>query len=99
MREINNMEDLRMAQMEVEHQIALKEMELGAHMQSVKELLNPMTYINYAVSKMAAVEQLAASFYKGYTTIKELIAQYRNKKREQHNNKETDTDIIPDNNQ
>lgn len=80
MREINNMEELRMAQIELRHRITLKEMELQAHTSSLKELLNPMTYINMAMSKVAAIEQLAAAFHKGYTTVKELIAKYRAQK-------------------
>lgn len=97
MREIRNMEELKMAQMEVEHKIALKGLELQAHMNSIKELLNPITYINYAVSKVAVLEQLIASFYKGYTTVKEMIAQYRNRKSAQMQTEATDS--IPDNNQ
>lgn len=97
MREIRNMEELKMAQMEVEHKIALKELELQAHMNSIKELLNPLTYINYAVSKVAVLEQLIASFYKGYTTVKEMIAQYRNRKQSQIQPEYSEN--IPDNNQ
>ncbi len=97
MREIRNMEELKMAQMDIEHKIALKEMELQAHMNSIKELLNPITYINYAISKVAVLEQLFASFYKGYTTVKEMISQYRNRK--SPNVESEDTDNIPDNNQ
>ncbi len=86
MREINNMEELKMAQIELQHKITLKEMELQAHANSLKEMLNPVTYINMAISKVAVIEQLAASFYKGYTTVKEMIAKYRN-----------NTENIPDN--
>ena len=79
MREINNMEELKMAQMELHHRIDLKEMELQAHANSLKELVNPMTYINLALSKVAVLEQFAASFYKGYTTVKDMIAKYRSR--------------------
>lgn len=95
MREITNMEQLKMAQVEIGHKIALKEMELGMHVQSIKELLNPLAYINYAVSKVAVLEQLVASFMKGYTTIKDLIAQYRSK----NSGQQTVKNDIPDNNQ
>lgn len=97
MREITNMEQLKMAQMELEHRIALKEMELGAHTQYVKELLNPLTYINYAVSKVAVLEQLAASFMKGYSIVRDFIAKYRNKPPQEQSPQETND--IPDNNQ
>lgn len=95
MREIANMEQLKMAQVELRHRIELKEIELEIHVQSIKELLNPLTYINYAVSKVAVLEQLVASFMKGYTTIKDLIAQYRSK----NSGQQTVKNDIPDNNQ
>lgn len=95
MREITNMEQLKMAQVELGHKIALKEMELGTHMQSIRELLNPLTYINYAVSKVTVLEQFIATFMNGYRTVKDFIAQYRSKNTEQQNIKED----IPDNNQ
>lgn len=94
MKEITNMEELRMAQMELEHRIALKEMELGAHANSIKEMLNPLTYINYALSKVAVVEQLAASFIKGFTTVRDFIAQYR-----KNNIPDNNPNNNPDNNQ
>lgn len=79
MREINNMEELKMAQIELRHKVAMKELQLKAHANSIRELLNPMTYVNAAISKLASIEQLAASFWKGYTTFKDLIAKYRNR--------------------
>ncbi len=79
MKEINNMEELRMVQIELRHKIAMKELQLQAHANSLKELLNPMTYLNMALSKVAAAEQLAAAFWKGYITFKDLIAKYRNR--------------------
>ena len=93
MREINNMADLKNAQQEIRHKIQMKELELGAHFNAIKEYLNPLTYINYAVSKITVLEQFIASFYKGYNTIKEIIKSHRTKKESQQ------TDIIPDNNQ
>ncbi len=93
MREIRNMEDLKSAQQEVRYKIQMKEMEIGAHFNALKEYFNPLTYINYAISKVTVLEQLITAFYKGYNTVKELIKNYKTKKETQ------ETDIIPDNNQ
>lgn len=82
MRKISNMEELRMAQIELRHRRALKEMELQAHSNAIKEMLNPMTYINLAISKIAFVEQLAASFVKGYTVVKEMLHRQRDSVKE-----------------
>lgn len=81
MKRIDNMEELRMAQIELRHKSAMKELELKAHANALKEMLNPLTYINYALSKVAIVEQLAASFMKGYTTVKEIVRKYRDNNR------------------
>lgn len=93
MREIKDMADLKNAQQEIRYKIQMKELEVGAHLNAVKEYLNPLTYINYAISKITVLEQLVTSFYKGYNTVKEMIQNYRTKKENQQ------TDIIPDNNQ
>lgn len=83
MRKINNMQELKMAQIEVRHKITLKEMELQAHSNALKELLNPMTYINLAISKVAFLEQLAVSFVKGYTAIREFLSRTAEKGKEE----------------
>ena len=93
MREIRNMEDLRNAQQEVRFKIQMKELEMGAHLNALKEYLNPLTYINYAISKITVLEQLVASFHKGYSTVKDIISRYRTKK------ENSNTENIPDNNQ
>ena len=78
MREIRNMEELKMAQIEVKHKIEITQMQLQAHTNAIKEMLNPMTYVNRAISKLASLESIAVSFFKGYKTVKEMIAKYRN---------------------
>lgn len=79
MRQVNNIDELRMAQMELQHKIEIKEMELKSHTNAIKEMLNPMRYINMAISRISVVEQLAASLVKGYETIRQLVAKYRHK--------------------
>lgn len=79
MKHITNMDELKLAQMQVRHKIELKEIELQAHITAVKEMLNPMTYVNRLFSKIAIAEHFAASVYKGYTTVRDLIAKYRSK--------------------
>lgn len=97
MKQINNLEELRMAQVELQHRISMKELELKAHANSIRELLNPMTYINLAISRISYVEKLVTAFYNGYTTFKEMIARYSNRKSAQTQTEATDN--IPDNNQ
>lgn len=79
MREIRSMEELKMAQVELQHKIAIKELQLQAHTKSLKDLVNPMTYINLLISKLSIVENIATSFYKGYRTVKDMIEEYRKK--------------------
>ena len=73
------MEELKVAQIELKHKIAIKEMQLHSHAKSVRELLNPVTYINLAISKLSALEDIAISFYRGYHTVKKKITEYRNR--------------------
>lgn len=93
MREINTMEELKIAQQELRHQREIKEIEIQAHLNALKEFLNPITYINYAISRMAVLEQFVAAIYKGYSTIRDMAENYRTKKEKQQ------TNITPDNNQ
>ena len=62
-------------------------------MNSLKKYLNPLTYIDYAMSKISALENIVTAFIKGYTTVKEMVGgmRKRNENREEENN--------PDNNQ
>lgn len=93
MREIRNMEELRMAQIELKHQIAMKELQLQAHANAIREMLNPMTYVNRAISKLASFETIATSFIKGYRTVKEMIAKYRNGNNATEAEEQTDTEV------
>ena len=78
MRQIRNMEELKMAQVEIKHKIAIKEMQLQAHTNAIREMFNPMTYVNRAISKLGSIENLITSFYSGYHKVREMIAKYRN---------------------
>lgn len=80
MREIRNMGELKMSQVELRHKIDITQMQLLSHAKAVRELLNPITYINLAISKLDTLEDIAVSFYKGYHTVKEKITEYRNRK-------------------
>lgn len=88
--------DIKAAQQENSYKIKMKEMELGAHLNSLKKYLNPLTYIDYAVSKLSALENIVTAFFKGYNTVKEMVSGMRNK-----NNREEgiNPDNTPDNNQ
>ena len=97
MKRINNMQELKMAQVELRHKRSLKEMELQAQADSIKGMLNPMTYINYAVSKVTFLEQFAASFMKGYDTVRELVQKYRRKKEPAAQPPAAGEEFIPDN--
>lgn len=85
--------DIKAAQQENSYKIMMKEMELGAYLNSLKKYLNPLTYIDYAMSKISALENIVTAFIKGYTTVKEMVGgmRKRNENREEENN--------PDNNQ
>ena len=85
--------DIKAAQQENSYKIMMKEMELGAYLNSLKKYLNPLTYIDYAMSKISALENIVTAFIKGYTTVKEMVGGMRKRKenREEENN--------PDNNQ
>ena len=83
--------DIKAAQQENSYKIKMKEMELGVYLNSMKKYLNPLTYIDYAVSKLSALENIVTAFFKGYTTVKEMVSGMRNKNRQEEN--------IPDNNQ
>ena len=83
--------DIKAAQQENSYKIKMKEMELGAHLNSLKKYLNPLTYIDYAVSKLSALENIVTAFFKGYTTVKEMMSGMKNRNRQEEN--------TPDNNQ
>ena len=85
--------DIKAAQQENSYKIMMKEMELGAYLNSLKKYLNPLTYIDYAMSKISALENIVTAFINGYTTVKEMVGgmRKRNENREEENN--------PDNNQ
>ena len=89
--------DIKAAQQENSYKIMMKEMELGAYLNSLKKYLNPLTYIDYAMSKISALENIVTAFIKGYTTVKEMVGgmRKRNGNREEENN----PDNNPDNNQ
>ena len=70
--------DIKAAQQENSYKIKMKEMELGAHLNSLKKYLNPLTYIDYAVSKISALENIVTAFIKGFTTVKEMVSGKRN---------------------
>ena len=96
--------DVKAARQENSYKIKMKEMELSAYLKTLKEYLNPLTYINYAVSKMSALENIVTAFIKGYTTVKEMVSDIRNRNRnknnkEEENNPDNNSDNIPDNNQ
>ena len=91
MREIRNMEELKMAQIELKHKIEITQMQLQAQKNAIKEILNPMTYVKLAVSKLASLESIAISFFKGYRTVKEMIAKYRNRNNASESQTETQT--------
>lgn len=83
--------DIKAAQQENSYKIKMKEMELGAHLNSLKKYLNPLTYIDYVVSKLSALENIVTAFFKGYTTVKEMMLGMKNRNRQEEN--------TPDNNQ
>lgn len=97
MKDINNMQELREAQIELRHKRELKELELRAYAGSIREMLNPMTYISYAVSKVTFLEQFAASFMKWYDTVREVVQKYRRKKETVPYPPAEDENITPDN--
>ncbi len=70
--------DLKGAEAENALREQMKQVELQAHVNSLKELLNPFTYINYAVVKLQELEKLATAFLEGYTAIKKMVENYRN---------------------
>ena len=89
--------DIKAAQQENSYKIMMKEMELGAYLNSLKKYLNPLTYIDYAMSKISALENIATAFIKGYTTVKEMVGGMR--KRNENREEENNPDNNPDNNQ
>ncbi len=89
--------DIKAAQQENSYKIMMKEMELGAYLNSLKKYLNPLTYIDYAMSKISALENIVTAFIKGYTTVKEMVGGMR--KRNENREEENNPDNNPDNNQ
>ena len=89
--------DIKAAQQENSYKIKMKEMELGAYLNSLKKYLNPLTYIDYAVSKLSVIENIVTAFFKGYSTVKEMVGGFRN--RNKNNGEENINDNNPDNNQ
>ena len=94
--------DIKAAQQENAYKIKMKEMELGAHLNTIKKYLNPLTYIDYAVSKLSALENIVTAFLKGYATVREMVSSMRNKHKNNNNgenNPDSNIDNNPDNNQ
>ncbi len=95
--------DLKGARQENMYKIKMKEMELGAYMNSIKKYLNPLTYIDYAVSKLSAIENIVTAFFKGYNTVKDMLSgmkdKHKNNNKEEDNNPHSNIDNNPDNNQ
>ena len=89
--------DIKAAQQENSYKIKMKEMELGAYLNSLKKYLNPLTYIDYAVSKLSVIENIVTAFFKGYSTVKEMVGGFRN--RNKNNGEVNINDNNPDNNQ
>lgn len=89
--------DIKAAQQENSYKIMMKEMELGAYLNSLKKYLNPLTYIDYAMSKISALENIVTAFINGYTTVKEMVGGMR--KRNENREEENNPDNNPDNNQ
>jgi hypothetical protein len=100
--EFSEIEDIKAASQENAYKIKMKEMELGAHLNTIKKYLNPLTYIDYAVSKLSALENIVTAFLKGYATVREMVSSMRNKHKNNNNgenNPDSDIDNNPDNNQ
>ena len=93
----NSFEDLKEAQVETRHKIAIKEMELQAHTNAMRELLNPMTYINRALSKISYLEQFMAAFMRGYAAVRDFIRRYKDKDTPEPPAQTEEADVIPDN--
>ncbi len=75
---ITNMEQLRAARSHIAHLAELKERELIAGGQAVKDALNPITYINRFITKLYSMEYVIKFAMKGYDFIKGFF------KKEQH---------------
>lgn len=98
----SEIEDIKAASQENAYKIKMKEMELGAHLNTIKKYLNPLTYIDYAVSKLSALENIVTAFLKGYATVREMVSSMRNKHKNNNNgenNPDSNIDNNPDNNQ
>ena len=94
--------DIKAARQENAYKIKMKEMELGAHLNTIKKYLNPLTYVDYAVSKLSALENIVTAFLKGYATVREMVSSMRNKHKNNNNgenNPDSNIDNNPDNNQ
>lgn len=94
----SEIEDIKAARQENAYKIKMKEMELGAHLNTIKKYLNPLTYIDYAVSKLSALENIVTAFLKGYATVREMVSSMRNKHKNNNNNGENNPDSNIDNN-
>ncbi len=70
---ITNLEQLQAAKIRLAHLVELKEQELNANKQAVKEALNPLTYINRFITKLYSMEYLFKYAVKGYDFVKDFF--------------------------
>lgn len=71
------MEDLKPFQQENRCKIEMKETELKAHLNVLKEYLNPLTYINFAIEKISFLEQLVAAISRAGAAVREMFSRAR----------------------
>lgn len=70
---ISNLNDLRRARNVLDTKIRIKETELKFQYRALRELINPVTYINRFVSKFSTLENIVRCFCRGFSVVREII--------------------------
>lgn len=70
---VENIEDVRKAEEDLNIAIAEKEDELTVEYEEFKQIINPMTYIEGFISKLTSAASAAGSVLKGFFTIWDVV--------------------------
>ena len=89
---IRNMRQLHEARSRLKEAVGMKEIELKNDIRACKEALNPVTYINRAITKLYTMEYLTKYFIKGYEFVKDLVGRWKGNNGTLHETP-TDTEI------